>query len=88
MNEQCLPGLLAIFYKNSMLAAPRPSHVALRLSRVAFRPCYLLPQPSHLALRLYRLAPRPSHPEPQPIRLNLHLINYGLKTQRAYYTIS
>jgi hypothetical protein len=22
MNEQCLPGLLAIFYKNSMLTAP------------------------------------------------------------------
>ena len=52
MNEQCLPGLLAIFYKNSMLAAPRPSHLALR-------PCHLLPRPSHLALRLYHLAPRP-----------------------------
>jgi hypothetical protein len=35
MNEQCLPGLLAIFYKNSMLAAPRPSHVALRLSHLS-----------------------------------------------------
>ena len=41
MNEQCLPGLLAIFYKNSILAAPRPSHLALRLY--------------HLAPRLYHL---------------------------------
>ena len=61
MNEQCLPGLLAIFYKNSMLAAPRPSHVALRLSHLLPRPSHLLPRPSHLLPRPSHLLPRPSH---------------------------
>jgi hypothetical protein len=54
MNEQCLPGLLAIFYKNSMLAAPRPSHLALRLYHLAPRPSHPNPQPIRLNLHLYQ----------------------------------
>src|SRR5271156_4784189 len=46
MNEQCLPGLLAIFYKNSMLAAPRESsgqNLGVgQFGRVAFWPEFSL----------------------------------------------
>ena len=73
MNEQCLPGLLAIFYKTSMLAVHRPSHVALRPRHLLPRSFHLALRFYHLALRFYHLAPRPSHPKPQSIRLNLHL---------------
>jgi hypothetical protein len=88
MNEQCLPGLLAIFYKTGMLATPRSFHLPPRpliyfldLSS-ASSTSHLLPRPLIYFLDLSS-ASSTSHLLPRPLIYFLDLSSTSLTSHLA-----